>query len=108
MALVDGIRKRNIFKEMITILAAAAVVPVTLIIFGVASPPYVESMVESMQESKSALETMWWAMYCVHDCSPGGTGDLVAIYSRSKEESVFFAKYILRRTDAELATLEGE
>jgi len=48
MALVDGIRKRNIFKEMITILAAAAVVPVTLIIFGVASPPYVESMEEKM------------------------------------------------------------
>ena len=48
IALVDGIRKRNIFKEMITILAAAAVVPVTLIIFGVASPPYVESMEEKM------------------------------------------------------------
>ena len=48
MALVDGIRKRNIFKEMITILAAAAVVPVTLIIFRVASPPYVESMEEKM------------------------------------------------------------
>ena len=48
MALVDGIRKRNIFKEMITILAAAAVVPVTLIIYGVASPPYVESMEEKM------------------------------------------------------------
>ena len=45
---IDGIRKRNIFKEMITILAAAAVVPVTLIIFGVASPPYVESMEEKM------------------------------------------------------------
>ena len=44
---IDGIRKRNIFKEMI-ILAAAAVVPVTLIIFGVASPPYVESMEEKM------------------------------------------------------------
>ena len=47
MALVDGIRKRNIFKEMI-IRAAAAVVPVTLIIYGVASPPYVESMEEKM------------------------------------------------------------
>ena len=45
---IDGIRKRNIFKEMITILAAAAVVPVTLIIYGVASPPYVELMEEKM------------------------------------------------------------
>ena len=90
MALVDGIRIRNIFKEMITILAAAAVVPVTLIIYGVASPPYVEleSMEESMQESKSASETMLWAMYCVHGLCPRGVGDLLAIYSRSKEESV--------------------
>ncbi len=56
------------------ILTAAAVVLVTLIIYGVASPPYVEleSMEESMQESKSALETMmWWAMYCVHGLWPG-------------------------------------
>jgi len=64
---------RDIFKEMIT-LTRAVVVPVMLIIYGVASPPYaeLESMEESMQESKSALETMmWWAMYCVHGLWPG-------------------------------------
>ena len=92
MALVDGIRKRNIFKEMITILAAAAVVLVTLIIYGVASPPYVEleSMEESMQESKSASETMLWAMYCVHDCSPGVVQEIYLRFTVEARRRVFF------------------
>ena len=54
------------------------------------------------------MEKMWWGNELCPRLFPRGAGDLVAIYSRSKEESVFFAKYILRRTDAELATLEGE